>query len=128
MEKDFDSWNIKKKAIHHEGVHKFYHEREVWWCALGVNVGSEQDGTGENNDRPVLILRGVSKHTCIIVPLTSSQGKHRLGVPIGTIHEKNTSAILSQMRIIDIKRLLYRITYINQNIFISVQKAAKEFL
>lgn len=47
MKKDFDEWNAKKKEIHKGGEAPFYNEREIWWCALGANVGFEQDGTGK---------------------------------------------------------------------------------
>ena len=55
MEKDFDTWNENKKKIHAKMSAVFYHEREVWWCALGVNVGYEQDGSGPEYYRPVLV-------------------------------------------------------------------------
>ena len=55
MEKDFDGWNSNKKQIHDHSAAPFYHKREIWWCSLGINVGFEQDGTGANYDRPVLI-------------------------------------------------------------------------
>lgn len=29
---------------------------QVWWCAIGLNIGSEQNG-GTNYERPVLVLR-----------------------------------------------------------------------
>ncbi len=43
MEKDFDKWNNQKKIINlrSNNTDFFYHEREVWWCAIGVNVGFE---------------------------------------------------------------------------------------
>ena len=72
MKKDFDKWNIQKKAIHNSRKNKFYRNREVWWCDLGVNIGFEQDGTGDNNRRPILIIKGFSKEVCLIVPLTTS--------------------------------------------------------
>ncbi|PJF32835.1 MAG: hypothetical protein CUN57_03820, partial [Phototrophicales bacterium] len=62
MQKDFDNWNVKKKSIHTDDKAPFCHEREVWWCSLGVNVGFEQDGTGKNYDRPVVILRSFNKN------------------------------------------------------------------
>ncbi|MDO8183558.1 MAG: hypothetical protein Q7T49_01050 [bacterium] len=37
MEKDFTNWFQNKKKIDAEEKPPFYHEREVWWCALGVN-------------------------------------------------------------------------------------------
>ena len=49
MEKDFDKWNESKKVIHHNNEDKFYHEREVWWCSLGINIGFEQDGKDEDD-------------------------------------------------------------------------------
>ena len=50
MQKHFDEWNKSKKIIHENGENKLYHTRELWWCSLGVNVGSEQDGSGEKYD------------------------------------------------------------------------------
>ena len=86
MAKDFDSWNIQKKKLHSSDTsRKHYHEREIWWCSLGANVGYEHDGTGSTYQRPILILKGLSAETCIAVPLTSSVHKHPLRIPIGNI-------------------------------------------
>lgn len=43
MKKDFDSWNTEKKKtnIKRLDFNFFYHNREVWWCAVGINVGVE---------------------------------------------------------------------------------------
>ena len=117
MQKDFDTWNINKKRIHNEGQNKFYHTREVWWCSLGMNVGFEEDGTGTEYERPVLILKGFSKNTCLVIPLTTSLKKHPLRIPLGMVDGKYASAILSQMRIIDTKRLIDKIGFIEKQIF-----------
>ena len=71
MEKDFDRWNDQKKIVHARPDLPAYHAREVWWCALGINVGFEQEGTGGGHARPVLVLKGFSRHVCIIVPLVN---------------------------------------------------------
>ena len=57
MEKDFDRWNEKKKYTHKREFADHVHEREVWWSALGVNIGVEIDGKHENFERPVLVVR-----------------------------------------------------------------------
>ncbi|MEK7622212.1 MAG: hypothetical protein AAB415_03465 [Patescibacteria group bacterium] len=62
MIKDFDGWNNQKKKVQKEEFAPFYHEREVWWCALGINIGSEQDGTDKNFDRPIVVIRGFNKN------------------------------------------------------------------
>jgi mRNA interferase MazF len=55
MEKDFDRWNGRKKTLDGAEGTALFHEREVWWCALGVNIGFEQDGRGGDFERPAII-------------------------------------------------------------------------
>ncbi len=58
MQKDFDRWNNQKKVIqqlNNQGI--LFSEREVWWCALGENIGDEENGKNELFERPVLIIR-----------------------------------------------------------------------
>lgn len=109
MEKDFDNWNIEKKVLHEKSATIFYHEREIWWCSLGVNVGFEQDGTGKQYDRPVIVVRGFSPHSCIIVPLTGKKKEGKYYCYLGKIEEREATAILSQVKNIDTRRLLRKI-------------------
>ena len=125
MQKDFDEWNKSKKIIHENGENKLYHTRELWWCSLGVNAGSEQDGSGKNYDRPVLILKGLSRQTCIVLPITSSSEKHKMRIPIGEVQDKKASVIISQIRVIDTKRLIYKIRFLDKNIFNNITKTIK---
>jgi mRNA interferase MazF len=55
MKKDFKKWHDKKSRINKIEPRPFFHEREIWYCALGVNVGFEQDGSGQDFIRPVII-------------------------------------------------------------------------
>ena len=100
MQKDFDSWNEKKKKINNRKSSPFYHQRELWWCSLGVNVGFEQDGSGREDSRPILILTGLSKETCVAIPLTTSTNKHKLRPAIGLVEEKEAHALLSQIKVL----------------------------
>ena len=128
MRKDFDAWNKQKKKIHDSVAAPFYHEREIWWCSLGVNVGFEQDGSGEEYRRPVLVLKGLSEQTFFAVPLTTSTQKHKLRPSIGKVSEKEAHALLSQMRVADTKRLVRKIGYLDRKIFERIRKAAKDML
>ncbi|MFY9990557.1 MAG: hypothetical protein WAL40_05890, partial [Rhodoplanes sp.] len=73
MEKDFDGWNKIKKEVNAYELRRdfFYHQREVWWCAIGVNVDVETDGKQVNFERPVLVLQKFNKEMFWGVPLTS---------------------------------------------------------
>ena len=84
------------------------YEREVWWCALGVNIGSEIDGKNENFERPVLIVKVISRNGFFGVPLTSKEKGHRYEVAVR--HDKGTSfANVSQLRFLSKKRMLRKI-------------------
>ena len=128
MDKDFDGWNIEKKKINSNDIKIFYHEREIWWCTLGLNVGFEQDGDSIYFKRPVLILKGLGIGSCIIIPITSSSNIHKLRIPIDIIDGKNASAVISQIRNIDTKRLQEKIGYLSKEKFEIIRKAIKDLL
>ncbi len=70
MGKDFEKWNLLQKQIE-TNLPPFFHEREIWWCSLGANIGVEEDGKNELFERPVLILRKFNKEMCWGLPLTT---------------------------------------------------------
>jgi mRNA interferase MazF len=117
MTKDFEGWGTDKKTLHARGDAPFYHEREIWWCALGVNIGFEQDGTGKRFDRPVVIIRGFSRQTLFVVPLTGKKKTGRFHFPVGSVEGREASAILSQVRVIDTKRLLRKVGMLDEIAF-----------
>ena len=125
MKKDFDVWNEKKKIINNQQVIVFCHERELRWCSLGLNIGSEQDGSNIEYRRPVLIIKGLSKETCFVVPLTTSNRVHRFRPSVGLVEGKVASALLSQIRVIDTKRLVKKIGYLDKEIFFDIRKTIK---
>lgn len=73
MQKNFDIWNTYKKEIEDNPRTDFVNKRDIWWCSLGVNIGSEQDGVGEHFERPVVVLRKLSSTTFIVLPLTTKK-------------------------------------------------------
>ncbi len=129
MQKDFDKWNARKKAIDkNKDYLPFYRERQVRWCNLGVNIGFEQDGTGEGFSRPVLVLRGFNRNVCLIAPLTTSTKNNPYNIPIGNIDSEATSVIISQIRLVDTKRLYKHIATVDKNTFQKIKNAIKAML
>ncbi len=128
MDKDFENWFKDKKKLDKEEVPPFYHEREVWWCALGVNVGSEQDGTGKNFDRPVVVIRGFNKDVCFVVALTGKKRESKFHLYLGEVEGVSASAILSQVRLVDTRRLIKKICTLDEKIFIELKKRLQKTL
>ena len=102
--KDFDSWNEKKKVLNSRQKIITFNERDVFWCKLGINVGDEEDGKGENATRPVLIVKKYSKKLLVALPL-STQIKDKPYYHSFDFKGKQQSVILSQIRLLDSKRL-----------------------
>lgn len=128
MRKDFDGWNGEKKAIHADAHAPLYHEREVRWCHFGINIGYEQDGTGEGHARPALVLKGFSRSVCLVIPLTTSQKQNPYHVPVGSMGGKEAFAIISQLRLVDTRRLEQRLGVLDKGSFDRIRKAVKDML
>ena len=124
--KDFDGWNERKKKVENRDIDNpkiMFHDREVWWCSVGVNIGIEQDGKGRNFERPVLILRKFNKYIFLGIPLTTKQKNLNLPFYFKLKGAKIESiAILSQIRLFSSKRLLRRIEKISPNLFQDIKK------
>jgi len=121
--KDFDQWNKLKKNINDLEKPKdfYFHEREIWWCSLGVNIGYEQDGKHDEFERPVLILRKFNRDIALIVPLTTKIKDNKYNFQFK--HDNTMfSVLLSQMRLISAKRLTRKIRKINPNLFEEIKK------
>lgn len=127
MKKDFDRWNQEKKKAHGEKP-RLYTVREIWWCRLGVNIGTEQDGSGALFLRPAIILRGFGPDACLVAPLTTSSREHPLRVSAGVIDGLQARANLSQLRVVDTRRLVEKIGFLEKGIFTNIRKIARDLL
>lgn len=121
MEKDFGAWHAIKMQLQERQGPPFFREREVWFCALGANIGCEEDGKGEWFLRPVIILRRLDRNAFLSVPLTTQlkEGPFRYRIPFkGGIR----MVLNSQVRMLDRKRLLRKMGTIDPNEFFWVMK------
>ena len=106
--KNFKNWHKIKHYLHNKKERPFFHEGEVWFCSLGENIGFEQDGRGKEFMRPVVIVKKFNKEVCWGLPLTKSpkKGKYYFSCKL---NGENSTIILSQLKLIDSKRLNYSI-------------------
>ncbi len=120
-QKDFDAWNERKKRLHgRPRASDFFQTREVWWCALGLNVGVEMDGKYESYSRPVLILRRFNKDMFWGIPFTTTPREGYAYVRV--THAGGPSwAILNQLKTMSSKRLLRRIDLIPSDQFRTIR-------
>jgi mRNA interferase MazF len=127
MQKDFTNWNIKKTKIDTIEKRPFFHVGEVWSCYLGANVGYEQDGKGDDFMRPVVVIKKFGADTFWGIPLTTKVKKDKSYFFTFTFIEGVVStAVLSQIRLIDARRLGYLVGNIHIDDFEKLKKKLKE--
>jgi mRNA interferase MazF len=123
MKKDFWAWHSKKEQIDAERGVALFHEREVWWCTLGTNIGFEQNGSSELFTRPVVILSKFNLDACLIVPLTAKPKNGKYYFSVGDVSGRDAVAVLSQIRFVDRRRLALKIATMNRDTFQLLTKA-----
>lgn len=69
--KAFDKWAKVAREIETRGRRDSIKVGAVYWCSLGVNVGSIVDGKGENFTRPALVISASEGGQALIIPVTS---------------------------------------------------------
>lgn len=108
----------------------FFREKEVWWTALGVNIGFEQDGKGEEFRRPILILKKFNKYVVLVVPLTTKIKKDNKYYVSCSITGDNVErmVIISQLRLIDTKRFIDKLGVTDEKSFTEIKNAIKAML
>lgn len=119
MGKDYKKWMKEKSGINNEKARPFFHEREIWFASLGENVGYEQDGGGERFLRPILILKKFNNNIVWALPLTRTDKKNKYYFHISP----DSVAILSQIRLVDAKRLQYKTGDVKEVDFIKIKEA-----
>ena len=124
MEKDFDEWNKLKKNIDVRNP-IYVSEREIWFCSVGLNVGSEQSGKHKLFERPVLVIKTVTSNTFIGAPLTSNK---KNGSWYVEIQSTSSSAIISQIKLFDTRRLARKIGVVSIEEFKIIKNKLKDFI
>lgn len=125
--KDFDKWNDLKKKIQGRIIDFHCSRRDIWWCALGSNIGSEQDGKNDSFDRPVLIIKTFNLDMVRIVPITSRDMDDNDHVPVFYL-DRRCSVIISHLRTISTKRLTVKICRLGQPQFTIVMDRIRKNL
>jgi mRNA interferase MazF len=120
--KDFGVWHDRKVRLNSSGRPPHFYEREVWWVAIGHNIGDEEDGKGYNFARPVLIMRKFNKSLFygLLLSTTAKRGRYYSEV---TIKGSKNAVLLSHLRDYDAKRLVNKLTVVSKDEYAIVQKA-----
>jgi len=128
MEKEiFNNWNNLKQNIENKNKLAKFKEREIYFVNLGKNIGSEQNGKGEKFKRPIIIFKKFNDKIFLAIPLTS-KFKNNIFHFGFMFSNKKSWAILSQIRLLDSKRIERKIGYISEKDFRLLKEKFKNLI
>lgn len=127
---EFDSWNELKKKIdaQNDVLLKFPKVGEVWMSSLGRNIGFEQNGSGDNFSRPVVIIKKFNNHMFWAIPLSTKQKKLDFYYNYTDPGGKNVSVILAQVRVVSVKRLNRKLYELSKGDVLIIKEKLRAFL
>ncbi len=127
--KSYAEWHREKAKIQDKNIRLNFSEREIWFVHLGSNIGREQDGKGNHFLRPVIVYKKWNKESFIAIPLSRTK-------KLSTYHfyfsyKDNTEqsvALLSQIRILDERRLFYKDGFMEMSDFNVLKEKIRQLL
>ena len=124
----FNIWNKLKINLNDSEKNINFHEKEIWYISMWENIWFEQNWKWNNFLRPVIIYKKFNKQIFYWIPLTSNIKKSKFYYNFEYKIWKNSSAILSQMRLFDAKRLFRRDWMISLNFYNELTIKIKKLL
>ena len=124
---ELGSWANLKKEIYFKKRGPYFREMEIWWTSIGFNIGWEENGKNKFFERPILVVRKFNNNIFLGVPLTTKvrEGKYYFRI-VG--QKVDGDVILSQIRLMDAKRLIRRIETIDKEMFTSIKRLIKKLI
>lgn len=105
MLKKFLEWiGLKEKLHNAKSEPPLFNEGEIWWCAVGENVGIEVNGKGKPFSRPVYIYKKLSTVGFLGIPLSTSDRIGTWYIKI-TFQGRKAVANLAQCRVLSHLRM-----------------------
>lgn len=127
-EKHFGLWMGLKENLHSMNRLRVIREGDIWWCAMGENIGVEINGKNEVFSRPVLIFKKLSRYGFMGIPLTSQLHSGTWYTSFN-FKDRTEIAVLAQARVMSTARLYKRMGTIPDSDFGVVKRGfAKLYL
>ncbi|MBN2825866.1 MAG: type II toxin-antitoxin system PemK/MazF family toxin [Campylobacterales bacterium] len=119
--KKYNEWNEIKKQIDNN---HFINTKvgEIYNAMLGENVGFEQSGRGEKFLRPVVVFKRFGKETILAIPLSTTLKRGKYYFEFSFRVQTVSVAILTQIKLIDTRRLYKKIGRMQSEQFHNMQE------
>ena len=119
-----NEWFPVKEAKHNSDMKKIpkVTDGEVWWVAVGENVGVEINGKSEYFSRPAVVFKKLSHLGFMGIPLSTQNHNGSWYVQF-RFQGKDVCAVLSQVRVFSTARLYNRLGQLDEKDLTKVKEA-----
>lgn len=128
MKKDYSKWHIEKSNIHETKERPFFDERDIWSVSTGTNIGFEIDGKGDKFLRPMIVIKKFNKESFWGLSMTRSIKKGIYYFSFSFKEGETSTTNLSQLRLVDAKRLCYKIGGMNKKDFEKLKEKLRQLI
>lgn len=111
--KKFDEWNKVKKETENIAEEVYFKERDIFWTRIGENVGFEQNGKGNEFQRPILVVKKYTNDMFLGVSLSTTFREGSFYFQF-ILNDKISTALLVQHKLYSNKRLMKKMGMINK--------------
>src|SRR3989344_3685061 len=126
MQKDFEVWHELKSKLDSIKTGVLFNEGEIWWCAVGKNMGVEVNGKSQIFARPIIIFKKLNQSSFYGIPMTTSDKTGSWYIPF--MHQgKENKVMLNQIRAYDYRRLYNKLGTLDDNDWNRLKQAFHEF-
>ena len=126
--KKHNEWNEIKKSLDTKECKINFKERDIYWGSIGENIGFEQNGKGQDFSRPILVVKKLNKQLFFGVPLSTTLRNGSYYYNFNFMDKQDSSALLVQAKVYDIKRIDKKLRMINKDDFQSLKVKLRIFL
>jgi mRNA interferase MazF len=126
--KQFNSWNKVKQKTQSSKQNIFFKERDIFWTKIGHNIGFEQNGKGDDFQRPVLVVKKYTNDIFLGIPLSTTLREGSFYFQFSFISDKISTALLVQHKLFSQKRLIKKMGMINNNDYLELKTKLKDLI
>ena len=120
----FYQWTKLKIHLDKIGRMPRIKEGEIWWAAVGKNIGVEINGKSKDFSRPILIYKKLGRQGFLAIPLTTQSHIGSWNVEF-EFKNKTSRAVLSQIKVMSVSRLYKYLGRISESDFKLIKIAFK---
>jgi len=124
---DFDKWNVLKQKLNRKSKNINILNGNIYWVAIGQNIGIESYGKGDKFLRPVLVYKKLSHNYFLGIPLTSKEKQGNYFFEF-EFKNKKSYAMFNQIKTFSSNRIIKYMGKISRQDFKLLKESFFEFI